>query len=271
MSFFFWILYILPEPLINTIWLYRVSEVTDLCLLCFILNFILIVASIWHWWWSLEWWKFPSRIISRYDIIIGWPISSDLKLEIIHVICYSLTSWYKTLLITLWLYLLSDTKWFMDFKVILYARLFYLLLPIFGSFNTDYSFNLVITPPGSLQKIYLDRIKLRPRYNGRFGKVSLMRFCYYKESAWTSISFSFQLHNLLPSLPKLTTLQYPSLEPLLDDLLPKKSPMIVVKWLVVFLSCSACLLTIHYVFLYIILLTWNCIWHFFLTILPSEE
>lgn len=129
----------------------------------------------------------PIRIISRYDIIICWPISSDLNLEIIHVICYSLTSSYKTLLITLWLYILSDTEWSMDYKVvILYARLFYLLAVL----TQTTLLILLFTPPGSLQKIYLDRIKLRPLYNERFGKVSLMRYCYNKESAWISISFS---------------------------------------------------------------------------------
>jgi hypothetical protein len=140
----------------------------------------------------------------------------------------------------------------MDCKVvILYARLFYLLLPIFGSFNTDYSFNLVIytsrfsSEDISGQNQVKASVQRKIRQSIADEVLLLQRICLDLYFLFLSVT----LHNLLPSLPKLTTLQYPSLEPLLDDLLPKKSPMIVVKWLVVFLSCSACLLTIHYVFL----------------------
>ena len=43
---------------------------------------------------------------------------------------------------------------------------------------------------------------------------------------------------LLMALTSLTPLQYPGLEPVLDDILPKKSPLIVVKWFVIFHSFS---------------------------------
>ena len=36
----------------------------------------------------------------------------------------------------------------------------------------------------------------------------------------------------------VVVLQYPGLEPVLDDLLPKKAPLIVAKWLVSFCSLS---------------------------------
>ncbi len=96
-----------------------------------------------------------------------------------------------------------------------------------------------ILSSGSLLKIYLRRIKLRPLCSGRFGKVLLMRFCDDNKFAYDSI-LTFQFCCL--AILILTLLQYPGLEPLLDDLLPKKSPMIVVKWWVVLSFISyACL------------------------------
>ena len=57
--------------------------------------------------------------------------------------------------------------------------------------------------------------------------------------------FHFSCKVCCLALLKSILLQYPGLEPLLDDLLPKKSPMIVVKWLVVYLSGSTCLIIVY--------------------------
>lgn len=60
-----------------------------------------------------------------------------------------------------------------------------------------------------------------------------MRFVTYQEY----LSFVYFVHSSAMmtiicdlSVMKLPVLQYPGLEPLLDDLLPKKSPLIVAKW-----------------------------------------
>lgn len=44
----------------------------------------------------------------------------------------------------------------------------------------------------------------------------------------TLISFILGTFNLMQKISLLV--QYPGLEPVLDDLLPKKSPLIVAKW-----------------------------------------
>lgn len=93
---------------------------------------------------------------------------------------------------------------------------------------------IIFYPVGFRLKKCRHRTKSRHLSSAKFGKALQMRY-----GLWMLWAFYFSdsiLYNkLFVYSTKVSLLvQYPGLEPVLDDLLPKKSPLIVAKWFVTF-------------------------------------